>query len=63
MEYLTRLRMMLASDRLSTSNDAVNVVAEAVGYDSESAFSKAFKRYLGCAPRRYAKSGLRDVVD
>jgi AraC-like DNA-binding protein len=63
MEYLTRLRMMLASDRLSTSNDAVNVVAEAVGYDSESAFSKACKRYLGCAPRRYAKSGLRDVVD
>lgn len=56
LEYLTRLRMMLASDRLINSQDAVNVVAEAVGYESESAFSKAFKRYSGCSPRRYAKS-------
>ena len=58
MAYLTRLRMLLASSRLSTSNDAVNVVAAAVGYDSESAFSNAFKRYMGCSPRRYAKGHL-----
>lgn len=54
--YLTRLRMMLASDRLSTSNDAIHVVAEALGYASESAFSSAFKRHLGHAPRRFVKA-------
>jgi AraC-like DNA-binding protein len=54
LDYLTRLRMMLASNMLSTTNDSVGVVAEAVGYESESAFSHAFKRYAGCSPRRYA---------
>ncbi|MDB5851399.1 MAG: transcriptional regulator, partial [Rhodoferax sp.] len=62
MEYLTRLRMMLARDRLATSNDAVGVVAEAVGYESESAFSHAFKRYAGCSPRRYTTAGLPEVI-
>lgn len=54
MEYLTRLRMLLASDRLATSDQAISVVAEAFGYESESAFSSAFKRHLGCSPRRFA---------
>jgi transcriptional regulator GlxA family with amidase domain len=58
MEYLTRLRMLLASHMLSTSNDPVSAVAEAVGYESESAFSHAFKRYSGYAPRRYAVAGV-----
>jgi transcriptional regulator GlxA family with amidase domain len=58
MDYLTRLRMLLASDMLSTSNDPVSAVAEAVGYESESAFSHAFKRYSGYAPRRYAVAGV-----
>jgi AraC-like DNA-binding protein len=60
MDYLTRLRMLLAGDRLSTSRDAVSVVAEAAGYESESAFSHAFKRHMGCSPRRYAMSGSRE---
>jgi AraC-like DNA-binding protein len=60
MDYLTRLRMLLASNMLSTSNDPVSVVAEAVGYESESAFSHAFKRYSGYAPRRYVVAGIRE---
>jgi AraC-like DNA-binding protein len=60
MDYLTRLRMLLASQMLSTSNDAVSTIAEAVGYESESAFSHAFKRYSGYAPRRYAVAGDRE---
>lgn len=58
MDYLTRLRMLLASDRLLTSNDPINVVADALGYASESAFSAAFKRYSGCSPRRYANTAF-----
>ena len=56
MEYLSQLRMMLARERLSTSNDTVNQIAEAVGYESESSFSSAFKRRVGCAPGHYAKT-------
>ena len=56
MDYLTRWRMMVAADRLSNSGDAISTLAQAAGYDSESAFSTAFKRVIGCAPRRYASS-------
>lgn len=54
MDYLTRWRMMLAADRLTNSGDAIAALAQAVGYESESAFSTAFKRVIGVAPRRYA---------
>jgi AraC-like DNA-binding protein len=58
MQYLTRLRMLLASDRLFNSDDAIHVVADAFGYESESAFSNAFKRHLGHSPRRFIKAAL-----
>ncbi|RXH56191.1 hypothetical protein GRAN_3048 [Granulicella sibirica] len=48
--------MSLAKDRIAHSNDAMRVVAQQVGYESESAFSTAFKRQVGCAPRRYVAS-------
>jgi AraC-like DNA-binding protein len=56
MDYLTRWRMLLAGDRLANGNEPESVVALSLGYDSESAFSTAFKRVLGCAPRRYARA-------
>ncbi|WP_419826136.1 helix-turn-helix domain-containing protein [Sphingomonas sp.] len=59
MEYLTRLRMLLASDRPATSDQAISVVAEAFEYEFESAFSSAFKRHLGCSPRRFATGATR----
>jgi AraC-like DNA-binding protein len=49
--------MMLARERLLTSAEGVAGIAEQVGYDSESAFSTAFKRVVGCSPRRYASVG------
>ncbi len=55
MEYLTRWRMLLAGDRLTNSNDPISVIAPSLGYDSESAFSTAFKRVMDCSPRRYAR--------
>jgi AraC-like DNA-binding protein len=55
MEYLTRWRMLLAGDRLMNSNEPVSVIARSLGYESESAFSTAFRRVMGCPPRRYGR--------
>jgi AraC-like DNA-binding protein len=56
MEYLTRWRMLLAADRLKNSSDGLSAIAQALGYESESAFGKAFRRVMGCSPRRYTRS-------
>lgn len=55
MEYLTRLKMLMASNRLSSTNASVQEVAQNLGYKSESAFSHAFKRHLGSSPRTFSK--------
>jgi len=56
MDYLTRWRMLLAGDRLAHSGDSIAAIALSLGYESESAFSTAFKRVMGSAPRRYART-------
>ena len=56
MEYLTRWRMLLAGDRLENSREPVSAIALSLGYESESAFSTAFKRVMGCSPRRYGRA-------
>jgi AraC-like DNA-binding protein len=56
MEYLTRWRMLLAADRLKNSGDGLSTIAQSLGYESESAFGKAFRRIMGCTPRQYARS-------
>jgi AraC-like DNA-binding protein len=55
MEYLSRWRMLLAGDKLRNSHASVSAIASELGYESESAFSKAFRRVMGCSPRRYAR--------
>jgi AraC-like DNA-binding protein len=50
MSYLTRWRMLLAGQRLRESSETIAQVAAAVGYESESTFSRAFTRELGLAP-------------
>lgn len=55
MEYLTRWRMLLAGDKLTNSRDPVSVIALSLGYESEAAFSTAFKRVMGCSPRQYSQ--------
>lgn len=55
MEYLTRWRMLLAADRLAHGDEPVSVISLALGYESESAFSTAFKRAMGCSPRQYGQ--------
>jgi AraC-like DNA-binding protein len=50
MAYLTQWRMQLAAQLLMNGASKVSAVAAEVGYDSEAAFSRAFKRAAGVAP-------------
>ena len=56
LEYLTRWRMYRGSGLLRESDRKLADVAHAVGYDSDGAFHKAFKRVLGIAPGEYRRS-------
>ena len=55
--YLTRWRMMLAAERLAGGRAPLATVARSLGYRSENAFNTAFRRVMGCSPRRYARAG------
>jgi AraC-like DNA-binding protein len=53
MAYLTRWRLQLAARALAASDHSVARIALEVGYESEAAFSRAFKREYGLPPARY----------
>ena len=55
-----RWRMLLAGDRLQHTDDSITEIALSLGYESESAFGKAFKRVMSCSPRQYAR-GLGSI--
>jgi AraC-like DNA-binding protein len=50
MQYLARWRMQVAANLLAQSCTKVAAIASEVGYDSEAAFSRAFKKATGLAP-------------
>ena len=52
-KYLTRWRMQLAARLLHTPGTKVGQIASQVGYDSEAAFSRVFKRYTRMSPAAY----------
>jgi AraC-like DNA-binding protein len=56
LEYLTNWRMHKATALLRKGDRKLFEVAKSVGYDSDAAFSKAFKRTFGIAPREYERS-------
>jgi AraC-like DNA-binding protein len=58
MQYLALWRMQLASRRL-LEGEPVAQAAAAVGYDSEAAFSRAFKRLVGEAPTAWRRANAR----
>lgn len=62
MEYLTRWRMLLAGDRLKNSRESTSAIALSLGYESESAFGKAFKRVMACSPREYGRTAALPSV-
>lgn len=56
MRYLSDWRLQLARDALLTSGSTLARIAEQAGYQSEAAFSRAFKRQFGIAPGRYRQA-------
>jgi AraC-like DNA-binding protein len=58
-QYLTRWRLVLAAAALRSGNRAIAQVAEDSGYDSESAFNRAFKREFGMPPAAWRRKGPR----
>jgi AraC-like DNA-binding protein len=59
MQYLMRWRLALAAQALRTGGDAIVRVAERSGYESEAAFSRAFKREFGTPPAAWRKAGAQ----
>ncbi len=56
--YLTRWRMHLAARALRSESASTGEIADRVGYTSEGAFSKAFKRLLGITPSEYRRAAV-----
>jgi AraC family transcriptional regulator, alkane utilization regulator len=59
MQYLTRWRLVLAAAALRAGNRTIARVAEESGYESESAFNRAFKREFGMPPAAWRRNGPR----
>jgi len=53
MQYLTNWRMQLATNYLRNGHESIAAVANRVGYDSEAAFSRAFKKVVGKPPSEW----------
>jgi len=56
MAYLGRWRLKLAAEILLSSNANVGEIAARVGYASEAAFNRVFKREFGCPPAHFRRS-------
>jgi len=56
MQYLAQWRMQLAATLLSSTSQSLAEIAERVGYGSEAALSRAFKRWVGVAPAEWRKA-------
>ena len=59
MQYLTNWRMQLATNYLRNGSESVAAVANRVGYDSEAAFSRAFKKAVGTPPSEWRELHVR----
>jgi len=55
MQYLAHWRMHLAAQRLATGRAKIATIAAEVGYESEEAFSRAFKRLMGVSPAAWRR--------
>jgi AraC-like DNA-binding protein len=56
-QYLAQWRIQLAAGLLRSNNSGLAEIAERVGYGSEAALSRAFKRWVGVAPALYRRAG------
>lgn len=56
MHYLANWRMQLGSQKLRSTSASLSQIADSVGYSSEAAFSRAFKKTFGTAPAAWRRS-------
>jgi AraC-like DNA-binding protein len=61
LEYLIEWRMSLARDALRRGTRSISELASATGYESESAFSTAFRRVAGSSPKQFRDTANRAV--
>jgi AraC family transcriptional regulator, alkane utilization regulator len=59
MQYLTQWRLTLAAQALRASGESIARIAERSGYESEAAFTRAFKREFGVPPAKWRKTERR----
>ena len=55
MDYLIRWRMMIAADRLSSTQDPISQISSSLGYETESAFGRVYKKVWGCSPGKHRR--------
>jgi AraC family transcriptional activator of mtrCDE len=55
-DLLTDIRMSMAANELRKSSTSTGAVADAVGYQSEAAFQRAFKSHMGVTPAQWRKA-------
>jgi AraC-like DNA-binding protein len=58
-QYLTQWRMMLAANLLRNSNTPLAHIAEGVGYQTDTAFIRAFRREFGTPPAAWRRSQVK----
>jgi AraC-like DNA-binding protein len=58
MQYLALWRMHIAAQRLREGRGSVAQIGFEIGYDSEAAFSRAFKRQFGTSPATWRKQSV-----
>lgn len=62
MQYLARWRLQIAAQELLSGGKTLATVAEQIGYDSEAAFNRAFKREFGMPPAGWRRQHAQAAV-
>ena len=59
--YLTTHRMTIAADILKATRRPISDIANAVGYESEISFNRAFRRWAGVPPGQYRRNAMQPL--
>ena len=61
--YITHWRMQLARQALNESTRPIIEIAESIGYQSEAAFGRVFRKQFGIAPARYRREAAKHMAE